>query len=187
MIRLTAAAALVLASTLAAQSKPLVTPKDYGKWELLGASRLAPRGDWVAVGVNRVNEENELRIRGGPRDTTIAVTYGTGAVFSADGKWVAYAIGVSPKERDRLLKDKKPVRNSFEARSLATGQTFAVKEISTFTYSPDGRFIAMTRYAAEGKKTSDVLVQDLARGTRLPFANVGEHAWADRGSVLALT
>ncbi len=139
------------------------------------------------MGVNRVNEENELRIRGGPRDTTIVVAYGSAAVFSADGKWVAYAIGVSPKERDRLLKDKKPVRNSFEARSLATGQTFAVKEISTFTYSPDGRFIAMTRYAAEGKKTSDVLVQDLAKGTRLPFANVGEHAWADRGSVLALT
>src|SRR3954467_4585993 len=90
----------VVATSLTAQTRPLITPKDYGKWELLGAPRLSPRGDWVAVGVSRVNEENELRIRGGARDTTIVVTYGINPVFSADGKWVAYAIGVSPKERE---------------------------------------------------------------------------------------
>src|SRR5690349_16627537 len=56
-----------------AQSKPLITPKDYGKWELLGQPRLSPKGDWVAVNVNRVDEENELRIRGGAKDTTITV------------------------------------------------------------------------------------------------------------------
>src|SRR3954471_18979394 len=47
-----------LAAPAAAQTKPLITPKDYGKWELLGASRLAPRGDWVAIPISRVNEEN---------------------------------------------------------------------------------------------------------------------------------
>src|SRR5437762_14258664 len=101
------AAALIVASIVAvpvarAQSKPLITPKDYGKWELLGASRLSPRGEWVAVGVNRVSEENELRIRGGPRDTTIVVAYGTAQAFSADGRCIAYAIGVPPKEREKL-------------------------------------------------------------------------------------
>ena len=82
MTRLTAAAlavACALSTQLAAQYKPLITPKDYGKWELLGAPRLSPRGDWVAAPVSRVNEENELRIRGGPRDTTIVVAYGAGA------------------------------------------------------------------------------------------------------------
>ena len=191
MTRLTTAAALAVAcalsTQLAAQSKPLITPKDYGKWELLGASRLSPRGDWVAVPIARVSEENELRIRGGPRDTTIFVAYGTGAVFSADGKWVAYAIGVAPKERERLTKEKKPIHNGFEAKNLATGATVAVNDISTFSFSPDGRFIALTRYAAEGKKTSEVLLQDLATNARLSFSNVGEQAWADAGSLLALT
>jgi dipeptidyl aminopeptidase/acylaminoacyl peptidase len=179
--------ACALSTPLAAQSKPLITAKDYGKWELLGAPRLAPRGDWVAAGVSRVNEENELRIRGGPRDTTIVVAYGSAPVFSTDGKWVAYAIGVSPKERDRLVKDKKPVRSSVEIRNLATGQTVDVSDISNFSFSPDARFISMTRYPADGKKTSEVLVQDLAGGTRLSLANVGEQAWADAGSLLALT
>jgi dipeptidyl aminopeptidase/acylaminoacyl peptidase len=179
--------ACVISTPLAAQSKPLLTPRDYGKWELLGAPRLAPRGDWVAFPVSRVDEENELRIRGGPRDTTIVVAYGTAAVFSADGRWVAYAIGVSPRERDKLQKDKKPIRNSLEIRNLGTGQTIAVSEISASSFSPDGRFIAMTRYAPEGKHTSEVLVQDLTHGTRLAFADVGEQAWADAGgATLAL-
>lgn len=181
------AACVSFSATLGAQSKPLITPKDYGKWELLGASRLAPRGDWVAVTVNRVNEENELRIRGGPRDTTIVVQYGLTPVFSADGKWVSYAIGVSPKERERLTKDKKPIHNSIVVRNLGTGETVAVTDISASAFSPDARFISMTRYPAEGKKTSEVLVQNLANGTRLSFGNVGELAWAETGSLLALT
>src|SRR5690349_5306119 len=90
-----AVCAMIAPAALFAQSKPLITPKDYGKWEQLGAPRLSPRGDWVAVPVTRVNEENELRIRGVGRDTTIVVAYGTNAVFSPDNRWVAYAITVS--------------------------------------------------------------------------------------------
>ncbi len=179
-------ASMALAAPLAAQ-KPLITPKDYGKWELLGATRLSPKGDWAAVGVNRVNEENELRLRGGPKDTTIVIAYGTSPAFSADDKWVAISVGVSPKEREKLQKDRKPIRNSVEIVNLATGKNSMVSEISGFAFSPDGRYLAMTRYAAEGKRTSEVLVQDLATGSRLTFANVGEQAWADVGALLALT
>ncbi len=179
--------AFVASAPIAAQTKPLITPKDYDKWELLGQPRLSPRGDWVAAPVNRVSEENELRLRGGPRDTTITVAFGTGTVFSADGKWVAYAIGVSPKERERLTAAKKPIRNNIEVRNLSTNKVIALKEITTFSFSPDGRFIAMTRYPAEGKRVTDVLVEDLSAGTRMPFSNVSEHAWADAGSRLAIT
>src|SRR5262245_47940247 len=109
----TALLVVVAASVASAQSKPLITPKDYGKWETLGQTRLSPKGDWVAVQVNRVDEENQLRLRGGAKDTTISINYANGAVFSADGKWVAYSIGVSPKERDRLaaLRPPRPARN----------------------------------------------------------------------------
>jgi dipeptidyl aminopeptidase/acylaminoacyl peptidase len=185
--RLSVAFVLSLPAGLVAQGKPLITPKDYGKWEQLGAARLSPRGDWVAVPVARVSEENELRIRGVSRDTTIVVAYGSSAAFSPDGHWVAYAIGVSPKERERLTKDKKPVHNAFEARNLATGTTVSISDVSAFAFSPDGRFISMTRYPAEGKKTSEVLVQDLANNVRLTFSNVTDQAWADASSLLALT
>lgn len=187
MSRPVIAFALCFAVPLAAQTRPLITPKDYGKWETLGQPRLSPKGDWVAVPVNRVDEESELRLRGGPRDTTIAIKYATGAVFSVDGKWVAYLIGPSPAKREQLTKDKKPIRNNLEARNLVTGKVIAVNEISAFSFSPDGRFLSMTRYAAEGKRVSDVLVDDLANGTRMPFSNVGDQSWADLGAKLALT
>src|SRR3954471_22162433 len=124
MIRpLSLVVAVAIAVPAFAQTKPTVAPKDYGKWELLGATRLSPRGDWVAYGVNRIDEENQLRIRGLAKDTTITVSYASGPVFTPDGKWVVYTVGVSPKDREKLTKEKKPVRNSVELRNLSSGQT----------------------------------------------------------------
>src|SRR4029434_11071860 len=100
-----------------------VAPKDYGKWESLGAATLSPNGQWLAYAVNRVYEENELRLGGGPRDTTIVVVHGSGPVFTADSKWIAYAIGIGPAERDRLTREKKPIKDSVGVRNLASGKT----------------------------------------------------------------
>jgi dipeptidyl aminopeptidase/acylaminoacyl peptidase len=189
MIRPTALlllAALAPLATLPAQAKPLLTTADYGQWEQPGAPRLSPRGDWVAVPVSRVNEENELRLIGGPRDTTIVVPFASAPLFSASNTWVAMSIGVSPAERERLTKDKKPIRNGVQLRNLATGQVIAEPEITATSFSADGRYATLTRYAAEGRRTNDVLVYDLTRGTRLTFVNVGEFAWADAGALLAV-
>src|SRR5262245_8435201 len=112
-----------VAAPLAAQTKPLVTQKDLAKWEGLGQSRLSPDGAWLAWSITRGNEENDLRLRGGPTDSTIVIPFGQTAAFSPDSHWFAYLIGVPPKERDKLLKDKKPVHTSFAVRNLATGET----------------------------------------------------------------
>ena len=113
---------LAFATALPAQDKRLVTPKDLGKWESLGAARLSPNGLWMSYGIARGNEENELRLRGGARDSTVIMPYGVNPSFSADSKWLAYLVGVAPKERDRLLKDKKPVRTALAVRNLATSK-----------------------------------------------------------------
>ncbi|WP_310568678.1 prolyl oligopeptidase family serine peptidase [Gemmatimonas sp.] len=168
-----------------AQGKPTLTAQDYGTWESLTAARLAPSGRWLAYGVNRVNEENELRLRGGTRDTTIVVPYGVQSQFAATSQWVAYLIGVAPKERDRLVKEKKPVRTAFGARNLDTGDTIGIPDASAFAFSADGQFVAVTKYAAEGKKSSDVMVLSLASGTRLVLNNVTEQAWSGVGAQLA--
>ena len=188
---------LLLPAQLTAQSKPTVRPTDYGKWESLtlggfgqqqqAANVLSPNGQWLAYGINRVNEENELRVGGVSRDTTIVVAYGTSPVFTGDSRWLAYAIGVSPAERERLTKDKKPIHNSAGIRNLATGATEVVKEVSSFRFSGDGRLLALRRYPAEGKRAADLIVQDLARGTKMTFGNVSEFAWSDGRALLAIT
>jgi dipeptidyl aminopeptidase/acylaminoacyl peptidase len=96
-------------------------------------------------------------------------------------------VGVAPRERDRLVKEKKPVHNAFAVRNLETGETIAIPEVTAFAFNPSGGFVSVTKYAAEGKRVSDVLVLDLAKGTRLAFSNVGEHAWSDAKPLLAFT
>jgi dipeptidyl aminopeptidase/acylaminoacyl peptidase len=170
-----------------AQSRPTVRPADYGKWESLGAGTLAPNGQWLAYAVNRVNEENELRLGNATRDTTIAVLYGSAPAFTGDSRWIAYAIGVSPTERDRLTKDKKPIHNAAGFRNLATGVTEVVKDVIQFRFSGNGRYLAMRRYPAEGKRAADLIVQDLEHGTTMTFGNVGEFAWSEGRALLAFT
>src|ERR1035438_10333480 len=135
----------------AAQSKPTLTSKDLAKWEQLGAPRLSPDGNWISYTITRGNDENDLRLRGGARDTTVVIAYGIQPAFSANSRWAASVIGIAPKEREKLTKDKKPVHNSFAVIELATGKTISIPDATSFTFSGDGNFIAVTKYAAEGK------------------------------------
>jgi len=171
---------------LSAHAKPLLTPADYGQWQTVGQFRLSPRGDWVATGIGRVNEENELQLRGGPRDTTIIVPYATQPAFTATNAWVGYLVGVSPKKRDSLTTAKKPVRTSLVLRPLGAGAVLTEPDIQSFTFSADGRFAAATRYPAEGKRVSDIVVYDLATGSRFTLPQVSEQVWSERGSLLAV-
>jgi dipeptidyl aminopeptidase/acylaminoacyl peptidase len=183
--RLCLVVSVVLAARAGAQSA--VTPADYGKWESPGAAGLSPNGRWLAYAVNRVNEENELRLRPLDRDTAFVTPNATGAVFGSDSRWVGYLIGVSPATRERLERERKPIRNALGLRELATGRTDSIGEIASFRFSADGRFVAMRRYPAEGKRVADLIVQSLATGARMSFGSVGDFAWADRRSMLALT
>ncbi|MBM4192863.1 MAG: S9 family peptidase [Gemmatimonadetes bacterium] len=190
-----AAAALTLAAlanaftatTASAQDKPTLKPADFGKWESIGATRMSASGDWIAIGINRVDEENELHVRGGQRDTTIRIKYATQPAFTTNARWLGHLVTVAPKVRDQLQKDRKPVRTSFAARNLNGRDSIALADVSAFAFSPDGKYVALTRYPAEGKRVQDVIVHDLATGARTVFTGVGEHAWAESGSLLAFT
>ena len=182
-------ALLVLAFPWAAsaQDKPLVTREDLAKWETLGQRSLSPDGAWLSWSVTRGDQDGSLHLRGGPRDAQVTIPFGQSAAFSDDSKWFAYLVGVSTKEREKLTKEKKPVRTTFVARNLATGDTIAIPEVSAFSFAPSGGFVSVTRYASDDKKkVNDVLVLDLVKGTRLSFANVSEQAWSEAKPLLAL-
>ena len=185
--RLALLLAVAVAGRAAAQSLPPIRPADYGKWESPGPATLSPNGRWLVYGLNRVNEENELRIRPLDRDTAFVVPNASGAVLSVDSRWVAYLIGVSPATRERLEREKKPIRTALGIRELATGRTDSVAEIASFRFSADGRFLAMRRYPAEGKRVAELVVQNMATGARMYFGSVGDFAWAERRPLLALT
>ncbi len=111
---------LCASAWLFSQTKPAVTPAAYGKWETLGSGDLSPDGKWLAYSIRRVNTDEELRVASvsGSRKETVAA-FGRRPVFSDDSKFLAYAIGVSEAEQDKLKKAKKPLEEKLGVLNLA--------------------------------------------------------------------
>src|SRR4029079_6813216 len=96
-----------------------------GRWETLASPGpaccvLSPDGRWIAVGINRSNRANELRITSVAHAAKTAVAFGAQPVFSADSQFAAYAIGLSEAQEDKLRADKKPVHKKAGILNLKT-------------------------------------------------------------------
>ncbi len=180
---------LTSAPMLQAQQKPTLSVDDYDQWERLGPAVLSPDGGWMAVSISRVNDENELRIHSTDSDSVVVVAHATRPAFSDDGRWLAYAIGVSPDERERAQESRQPVRNALGLLNLATGEQEKIDEVESFSFSEDGRYLAFRRYKPEDKESSgvDMVVRELATGSSLSFGNVSALRWQDEGHLLAMT
>ena len=130
-MRRTAALILVtlgFAIFLRAQTKPPVTPADYGQFETLApagfgnaSGGLSPDGKWLAYGINRSNRSNELRITNIGDGTTKTTAFGTQPVFSSDSHWVAFAIGNSEAADKNFVSKKGPSREKWDCSIFLLG------------------------------------------------------------------
>jgi dipeptidyl aminopeptidase/acylaminoacyl peptidase len=194
------------ASLLPAQSpRPAVTPSDYAKWESIAQPVLSRDGKWLAAPIRRNNGTSELRIyqvaQSGPRIASSA----SEPAFSADSRWVGYAIGYSEAEEDKLKKAKKPVQNKLGVLELVSGAAVAIEDVSSFAFSDQGAWIAFRRYpptrttpaSAAAEPAADapapdpagapLTVRDLKTGADTTFGNVTGFAWQSKGTHLAMT
>ena len=172
-----------------AQDEPTLGAGDYDQWERLGGAVLSPDGTWMAVSINRVSDEGELRIHRTDSDSVVVIPFGTRATFASDGAWLAYSIGISPDARDAAQKADKPVHNSLGLMNLRTGEQEEIEDIQSFSFSDDGAYLVIRRYKPEDKESEgvDVIVRTMATGSLMPFGNVSALAWQDEGHLLALT
>ena len=204
-----------------AQSKPALTPADYEQFESIstegGRSGLSPDGRWLAYGVNRVSGKNELRItRVGSIEAVKLVAFGAQAAFSSTSEWLAYAIGHSEEEQEKMRTARQPIRRKLGLYNLASNTETIVEGIESFAFDRTGQSIAMKRYApappgggppappaappgGRGGAGADapavapvgttLIVRDLASGADLTFGHVVEYAWqpSDAGRLLAMT
>jgi dipeptidyl aminopeptidase/acylaminoacyl peptidase len=186
-----AAALLALAVTSGtAQERPNLTPDDYSKWEsfVFGGTSISPNGEWLAYAIRRVNEETELRVRPLRRDTTIVVPWGSDPAFSANSGWLAWTIGISLDEKERLEEADEPIRLAVGLRDLEGGTVREFEATSQFQFDASGEFLVLYGYAPkepEGKG-ADLRVLSLDSGTEIAFGNVAEYSWSDTGSLLAM-
>ncbi len=178
---------LLMVWPLGAQPKPTLQPKDYGRFENLGAARLSPNGRWLAYPASRVNEINELRIRRTERDSTRTTPFGTQPAFSANSRWLAWTIGIPADERRRLEKDKKPVRLGVGLLDLEKETERSFPTNAGFGFDATGKYLAVLGYPPEEPKGkgADLKLVDLAAGTEFTIGNVTEYAWSKAGSLAA--
>jgi dipeptidyl aminopeptidase/acylaminoacyl peptidase len=180
----------VLATGTLAQGRTAPTPADYGKFEALGAAALSPDGKWLAYTATRVDERTELRVRSLTRDTTITIAIGSSPTFTLDSRWLAYTVVASAEERERLERERKPVRTGLGLLNLTTGETAILGQSTGHRFSPNGRFLAWRAHPIDATKrdAADLLVRDLATGMSQTFGNIGAFAWSERGgALLAMT
>jgi dipeptidyl aminopeptidase/acylaminoacyl peptidase len=179
---------LAAAMPVAAQQKPTLKPADYGRFENLGSATLSPDGQWLAGGITRTNEENELRIHRVASDSVVVVKYGTQAAFSEDSRWVAYIVGYAEKERTAAQKANRPLQSKLGLLDLMTGKVELVNDIAGFSFSGDGRWLAMRGFAGKDQKHRgvDLIVRELTTGTNTTFGDVAESQWQEDGHLLAM-
>lgn len=191
--RLALALLLLVAPALAPAQAPTrkqMTPADYGRFESFGGDAVSPDGLWYAYRLSRTDADGELHYRRIDREESDRVVpLGISPVFSRDSRHLAWTVEVAQKEREKLTKEKKPVRNGLAVVTLASGATKTFEAVRLFTFSPNARYVAMLGYVpTEIKgKGATLRVVEVATGTEMSFQDVGEYRWSDEGSLLAMT
>ena len=151
---------LFTAAMLIAEQKPAAPPAAFAKWETLGTGDLSPDGKWLVYSIRHVNTDEELRVASltGARKEIVAA-FGRRPLFSDDSRFLAYAIGMSEAEHDKLKKSKKPIEDKLGILNLSTGETVVIEKVDAFAFSKDGRFLAMRKYAPERPSTTPAPTQ----------------------------
>lgn len=174
-----------------AQDKPALTFQDYAKWSRLSRAVLSPDGQWVSYSQTPNGGDVTLFIRNVDTDSVYQVDYANGAVFSDDGRWAAYTVGVANKEAKKLREARKEVPAKTVLKNLESGEEQAVENSARFSFSNDSKhFVVHKRKASEDKSKhsgADLILRNLNTGQVLNIGNVQQFAFNQSATRLAYT
>ena len=174
-----------------AQDKKPLSFSDYSKWNRITRAGISPDGKWVAYGQQPNGGDDTLFIRNIDTDTLYKVDYASNAVFSEDGKWAAYTVGVSKKEAKKLRDARKEIPSTGVLVNLRTGKKQNFDDIIRFEFSTDSRhFVIHRKKNTEDKskhRGSDLILKSLDNDQLLNIGNVSQFAFNKNSSFLAYT
>ena len=180
---------------VAAQERTPVTPQDYSQWETLGGGVLSPNGAHLAVSIRRVDSTSELRIfaagitnlESEPTSGPKVVASGSSPQFASNARWLAYRIGYTEAEQERMREEDRPVRNRMGLLNLVSGEEEILDAVASFLFDDSGEYLAIRGYPATGAEASDLIIRALESGSSINFGNVSEFSWQDNAPRLAMT
>lgn len=134
-----AAAASVVAP---ASAKLPITHDVYATWRSIQGTQLSRDGQWVAYALVAQESDGELVVRHVADGREYRAPRGTAPAFSADGRFVAFAVQPTRVELDKAKKDKKKGEDAPKAGAalmdLATGKVEIVERVKRFAWGKDG-------------------------------------------------
>jgi dipeptidyl aminopeptidase/acylaminoacyl peptidase len=179
--------ALVPAGAVGQDPRPL-TLEDYGPWSRINQVVLSPDGLWLAYAERPNDGDARFRVRQLDGDGAHEAVNGVGAEFSDDGRWVAFLTTPPEEEAEGMRESRTPVPRTLHVIDLRSGDRSEEAGVRSFTFSGDGRFLAIHRDRSDPDADhagSDLLLRDLRASTVLSFGNVSEYGFNDAGSHLA--
>lgn len=172
----------------AQEAKRPLTLADYADWNRITQVGVSPNGEWMAYAHSPNEGDATLFIRSLDGDETFEAMNGTGTVFSNDGRWAAFLTSPPETEAESLRERREPVRSALHLIDLSSGAETEESSVRSFSFSEDGRFLAIHREKSDDDAEhdgSDLILRDLSQGTLLSFGNVSAYAFNDAGNHLA--
>jgi len=152
---LVAAVAVATLAPLAAQNAPkrAIELDDILAFRAMGATALAPNGQWYAYRLSPLQGDSEvvLRATSGDREMKFPVGEGGGgaATFSSDSAWATVTISPTRREAQANTRARRPNQMSVMLVNLATGEKTTVPKIRRSAFAGEaGGWLAMHRYGA---------------------------------------
>lgn len=173
---------------LFSQNKPTLKVEEYQEWQNLSRSSwLSDDGSWAAYQVSLLNENDTLYIASTTGDQRHKFAFANNPKFSPNGKWLAFAQGISPEKEEKMKEKKQPVENDMVLLNLETGEKETITGISSFELSKDSKYVVLSTYAPKDSKLpgKDLIVRNLDTGWSRNIGNVSEWGINDQGDLLA--
>lgn len=183
-----------------AQEKKTITWQDIPAWSYTrtSGSSLSPDGQWLAFVSGPTEGDLTLTLR--HTSDTLKYEYPIGAtassaVFSDDGRYLAFRESASDKEAKAAKKAKKPTWTKLHIIHIADTQKVTFEKIKNFSFSGEkAEWIAIGFEQPEGgssgeeaPKGHDVLLYHLGSKKSFNLGNVSEYAFNKAGTYVAYT
>lgn len=158
----------------AAGKRTISSAEDMKGWESVAGASISSDGKWVAYSVVVIDSDARVIIRSSDGPERWEVPNTTRVTFSDDSKWVAYPIGFSRAEQERMAAQKQQPRLKLGLRNLAEGKEQVLENIRTFQFTKGSKYLLMSRYPGQGKNppSSDLMVMNLSDGSTVTIGNV---------------
>lgn len=187
--------------------KRVLTLDDLLTWKGIRSAALSNDGRWMAYVLAPNEGDAEFIVRGtaaGAAETRVAIGEppsgfggGGGVAISGNGRWAAYTIYANAEDAKKARKDRQTPPTKVGVIELATGTKREFERVRGFRFAGDRSDVIALQHmspdapagggAAPASSGSLVTLVDLAGGTPVTLAGVGEFAFDAAGQFVAWT